>query len=499
MTADAPIAAAPRARRGVRSVAGTCNVVDCTRERQRFWRFNSSGRSVKLSDVRDTEIDTPVPRPLVARDLSQMWRPHCQNDAWLPMEDVYFHVLELPQCAPAELSEMVELQLERISPFPVSQVVWTFEVVPSGRAEAAHQSVVVILAERSMVEEHLGRLEAIGYRPDRLEAPILRQVFEVAASAEGTSDSAWIYPQAHEGKATCLVAWWSEGELRELSMIHIGAVGRPQELTEQLTASLWAREIASAGRPSWQWHLVADRDLAEQWLPSLNEWAGRGVQLHPPAESAALAAACAQMAGRPLAEANLLPPEYRDRCHRDDVDRFWLGLAGVVALFYALFVGAYVYFSGQLARDFAQVELDRDDLKKKVAGMEEKEEKYHQKRLYDHLRLKALECMQAIAESLPEAMDLEEFRFNDKKENPKNLTLTGTVALTDEDKVDAFRELLSQVKVTDPDQKEIKLFANVGFDRIVDVRGVEEARKRWFITCELAMDRTKRDSKKKSK
>ena len=492
---NAPVAL--RARRVQRSqTLSACNVVDCTKDHQQFWRFASSGRSMKLVEVRDTDLDVPVPRQFVSRDLSQMWKPHCQNDAWLPMEEVYFHVLQMPECEPAELLEMVEVQIERISPHPVAQVVWTYEVAPSFGVDTGQQTVVAIMAERNVVEDHLERMEAIGYRPDRLEVPILRQVFE-AGDLAGGGVSGWIYPRVRKGKLVCLVAWWTEGKLSDISIVHMSAIGKLNELTEQLTSSAWAAEIAGSLQGPVQWHLVADHDLAEQWLPTLNEWAGRGVQVHRPPETAALAAACAQQAGRPLTESNLLPPEYRDRCHRDDVDRFWLGLAGVMTVLYALFVGAYFYLSGNLAKDEELVKSERDALKKTMAGMEEEEEKFHQKRLYDNLRLKALECMQAIAETLPETMDLEDFRFNDKKESTKNLTLSGTVALAEEAKVDEFREMLSKVKVMDPDKKEVSLFANVGFERIVDVRGVDEARKRWFITCELAMDREKRETKKK--
>ncbi len=99
----------------------SCNVIDCTRDHQQFWRFVPSGRSVKLVEV----YDDPDPHALVPsqhtrRDASQMWNPHCQNDAWLPMEKVFFRVLQLPVCDPEELEGMVELQLEKISPIPVS-------------------------------------------------------------------------------------------------------------------------------------------------------------------------------------------------------------------------------------------------------------------------------------------------------------------------------------------------------------------------------------------
>ena len=92
-----------------------CNVIDCSTGRQQFWRFAKGKRRMKLVDVRDTLMDQPVPTKHLDRDTSQMWRPHCQNDAWLPAEQVFFRVLQLPLCNEVELPGMVELQLDKIS------------------------------------------------------------------------------------------------------------------------------------------------------------------------------------------------------------------------------------------------------------------------------------------------------------------------------------------------------------------------------------------------
>ncbi|MDP7050448.1 MAG: hypothetical protein QF600_00835, partial [Verrucomicrobiota bacterium] len=330
----------PRKRRGRKQRLNACNVIDCTRDHQQFWRFTPSGRSVKLVEV----YDDPDPHALISsqhtrRDASQMWDPHCQNDAWLPMEKVFFRVLQLPICDPEELEGMVELQLEKISPLPVSQIVWTFETIPPVTGTAPdHQVVVVILASRSMVEDQIGQLESIGYRPDRLEVPVLRQVLAARDEARQV-DGAWVYPRIINDRPVCLVAWWVGAELRNINVAHLTSTEHLNELTEHLTASAWAAEQEGWAPSAWQWHLVADRKLAEQWLPLLNEWAGQGVQPHDPPETASLAAVCAHNASRPLEEANLLPPEYRDRFHRDDVDRVWLNVAGWMLAIYALFVG----------------------------------------------------------------------------------------------------------------------------------------------------------------
>ena len=157
--ATEPTAKPPKAP----ALPDACNVIDCSTGRQQFWRFAKGKRRMKLVDVRDTLVDEPVPAKHLDRDTSQMWRPHCQNDAWLPAEQVFFRVLQLPLCSEAELRGMVELQLDKISPLPLAQAVWTFERVPVHRPDRAQQTVVVMVAERSVVERYAGELEQVGY------------------------------------------------------------------------------------------------------------------------------------------------------------------------------------------------------------------------------------------------------------------------------------------------------------------------------------------------
>ncbi|MBR91152.1 MAG: hypothetical protein CMO66_07835 [Verrucomicrobiales bacterium] len=492
---DLAPAVKPRPTRKKRRAArlNTCNVIDCTRDHQQFWRFTPGGRGMKLAEVRDDpDLMAEVPTQFTRRDTSQMWDPHCQNDAWLPMEKVFFRVLRLPACEPEELPDMVELQLEKISPLPVAQVVWTFEVVspPPGTAQG-QQVVVVILAERSMVEDQVGHLESIGYRPDRLEVPVLHQVLAAPVEVDDVN-GAWIYPRLLDGRPVCLVAWWSGGELRNINVAHLSSRDHLNELTEHLTSSAWAAELEGWAPAMWNWNLVADRELAEEWLPLLNEWAGRGVTQHDPPETVALAAACAHRASRPLGEANLLPPEFRDRYHRDDVDRVWLNVAGWVVAAYALFVGLYFFALGDLRDEQNDTARDRRKLQREHKGMALEEERYLKKLEYDELRKKALECMEAIGNNKPLEMQLITLTFNDRKDSRQNLTLTGSVPTDLDQLVGTFKDGMLESRVANLDKEMTRLFSEVQEGSIVEVPIAGDPMKRWTLNCELAMNRQKR-------
>src|SRR5438046_9578972 len=112
---------------------------------------------------------------------------------------------------------MLELQLEKLSPLPVNQVVWSFELVPQSAGEL--QTVVVIIAERSLVEDFLGKLESAGYLADRLELPFLHQLLTTPIDGDGV----WIYLQPVEARTLCLTAWWYGGTLQQVNLLNLTA------------------------------------------------------------------------------------------------------------------------------------------------------------------------------------------------------------------------------------------------------------------------------------
>ena len=125
------------------------------------------------------------------------------NVAWLPPENVFLRVIELPKSSFGETLSMVELQLEKLSPLPVTQIVWTLQVLPQSPAENL-QTVIVVIVERKVVEEFLGKLEKQGFLADRLEAPMLDQLEATPA----TEDGAWIYPARCTARTP---RWWRGG------------------------------------------------------------------------------------------------------------------------------------------------------------------------------------------------------------------------------------------------------------------------------------------------
>src|SRR5271154_5789947 len=174
----------------------SCNILQIAPGANRLWQFDA--KSFALNRESSGASGQPLPSKLVGKSWTSLWQPRL-NVAWLPPENVFLRVVELPKSDFAETVSMVELQLEKLSPIPVTQIVWTLQVFPQASAENL-QTVVVVIVERRAVEEFLGKLEGAGFLADRLEAPMLDQLQSVPAAENG----AWIYPETSSGKNTAL-------------------------------------------------------------------------------------------------------------------------------------------------------------------------------------------------------------------------------------------------------------------------------------------------------
>ena len=307
-----------------------------------------------------------LPARFVAKSWSSLWQPKL-NVAWLPPENVFLRVIELPKSNFDETLAMVELQLEKLSPMPVTQIVWTMQACPpaslrrdepqpaGGEATAGNlQTIIVVIAARNAVEEFLGKLEGRGFLADRLEVPFLDQLEmdgssrQPAASKlhEGGSEAeadAWIYPLWLGGQNAALVAWWCGGALRNLSFVTLPPAGdRTAELKKQLALLAWAGELEGWLTAPPNWHLVADPVNAAEWENALREVLGEPVRVSQPLPPADLAGRTARRAAAASERANLLPAEFSARYHQQFVDRLWLRGLGAAGVLYA--VGVAIYF-----------------------------------------------------------------------------------------------------------------------------------------------------------
>src|SRR3954466_1089207 len=190
----------------------SCNVLETARNARNLWQF--SGGKFTLLRQESRAVTEPLPQKVISKDWQTLLQPKL-NVAWLSAEHVFLRVIQLPKADLAETRSMIEFQFEKVSPLPVAQIVWGFELLVRPGAEM--QTAIVIVVARSHVEEFLGQLEGQGFLADRLELPFLDEL----RATKIDSDGAWVFAGIGADTYSSLIAWWSGGVLQNLSLIHL--------------------------------------------------------------------------------------------------------------------------------------------------------------------------------------------------------------------------------------------------------------------------------------
>jgi hypothetical protein len=396
----------------------SCNVLHTGAEGRRLWQFQAQG-NFELTREHVSPDGESLPGGVARKSWGALWQPRL-NVAWLPAESVFFRVAHLPPSSFAETLSMVEMQLEKLSPIPVGQMVWSVHLLPqqSGLPNDL-QTLIVVFVERKLVEEFLGQLEGQGYLADRLELRALDQL----SVANVTENGAWIYPGLCGTHNTALVAWWYNGKLQNLNTLTLPTAGdRAVSLKEQLSQMAWAGELEGWLTSLPHWTLVADDEAVAEWETPLRRGLDAPIHLVNPLKPVELAARTARRAAQADARSNLIPPDYATRYRNQYVDRLWIrGLLAVGALY---LLGVAIYFSAVGVQEFRVSRLES-----KVEGMGptytnaiQLRERYQVLKTRQELKFAALDCWKVTAELLPESAQLDRFNFSEGRK----LALNGT-------------------------------------------------------------------------
>ncbi len=420
------------------ALPASCNVLALDNDRQQFWRFSASRGDLNLADVQAGTAEDPLPVKHVSKTFSDLWSRRL-NVVLLPPDRVFYRVLQMPQCAREELVAMIELQIAKLSPLPLEQTVWTMDLVPArGMLPPETQTVVVTIAERKMVEELLGRLEVKGYVADSIEVAALRQALAAPADVEGV----WLYPQPRGEKISCLVAWWCDGVLQNITQVTLASASHLNELAEHLTCSTWAGEMAGwLVRPP-TWHLVAEGELATSWGQMMGEWLGEPVEVAAPLPESNVAAVTARHAGRVRpGEPTLLPAEMAGRYHRDFMDSIWLRTLGAGLLVYLALLVAFVVASEMAKSKQAALVKELVPLGRESTNAVQLAGQIVQLQEQVALRNAALDAFSRVSDKLPAEMGLDQFTFS----KGEKIVLRGTAPAAMSDRIEEYTEVLKTV------------------------------------------------------
>lgn len=411
----------------------TCNVLAPAGEARLLWQFTRKGDTAALAAETRYAAAEPLPAERVGKTLRQTWQPRL-NIAWLPADKVYVRVVDLPPGEPAEVPALIEFQIEKLSPLPAAQSVWTCELVSGNPGEPL--TAVVVIADREAVEARLQQLEAAGYRPDRLELPVLRELLALTPPRDGTV----VLAGRETTGFTCLTAWWAEGRLRHISLARFTDEARAGDaLADALRRTAWAAEVEGWLPAEPAVTLWAAPGVAAHFEPALRDFAGGAVTVRDRLSAPELAAVCATAP----AQANLVPGEVLTRYRQEFVDRLWMRALGAVALVYVFGVLGYMawlslleYQKGRVDHQIALHTAEYTKAQQLKARLEILQEQVN-------LKFAALDCWKAAAEALPESMTLNAITF----QRGKKLGLIGSVPVDQQGKVTEYNQALANATV----------------------------------------------------
>jgi hypothetical protein len=435
---------------------------------RRLWQLSAEGDHFAVQSEKALLTNDPLPSGVAAKDWKTLFRGKL-NIAWLPPDKVFLRAIQLPASDAAEVSQMVELQMEKLSPLPVTHVVWSVYLMPRPAEKTdSLLTAIVLITARSAAEEFLGKLEEQGFLADRLEAPGLDQLLAVDMREEGV----WIVPGAAGEPA--LVAWWYGSTVQNVTLVTLPAgPERGPQLKTQIEQIAWAGELEGWLPAPPKIHLLANPAEARFWEPIFKD-AGEQINVVAPIAEAQLVARSAYRCAKDPST-NLLPPEFVTRYRQQFVDGLWM--RGVFTLLGLYIIGVLMYFGALYA-----LRLKFDHVKNELAGLNgsytNAMKDSAQLQIYkdrQELKFAALDCLKVVAENLPESVCITRVYFDRQK-----FELQGTTTVDDQDDVLKFNFALQHVP--NPNRADQLMFGDVAPARI-NIRGGNTAE--WGFTCQL--------------
>ncbi|MCS1411564.1 MAG: hypothetical protein M2R45_04764 [Verrucomicrobia subdivision 3 bacterium] len=451
-----------------------CNVVQADEAAVHLWQFNASDRNFALKSERTETGGSPLPPKTVGKTWQNLIQGKL-NIAWLPENQVFLRTIQLPECErEEELRQMLEFQLEKLSPAPISQIVWSYEIIPS--SAEGQVTVLLIIVEATIVESELERFESAGCQPDRLEVPWCHELVLV----DRATDQLWVRLGQQGDDIVALTAWIIDQTVQHVTLAKLPNTDEgAQSLTEQLDRTAWTGELEGwlSDIPAVQ--LCSDSEADVLWQERLESWSAHPLETQRARLPQELATISAQRATRSDSRANLLPEGHRTRYRQQYIDGMWMKGIGTIMLMYIFGVLIYFAMLEWIQREYSDLQMQGRTTAQQYTNVLKMQARIDVLQEQVDLKFSALECLRVISEQLPTELRLDSFKFY----MGKTLSLYGKVSTADTEKVIDYHRALINAELGDA-----KLFSNVSDPSITAARGQSRTLStdsRWSFTCEL--------------
>ncbi len=379
--------------------------------------------SVSAAPPADAQ-DAPPQWQAAAQSLRQQFDPREHHIVTsVSCEDVLCQTLRLPATEPGELKQMLDLQIDSVTPLPLEEVVYSFEPLESAEGQTR---VLVVIASKAAVNERVAALEAAGVQPEIVSVDALA-VFRALSRRQAlpTDDRLNVLVILHPAVANVIVH--SQGvplAVRSIMLsAEILASGQGESLLrEELQRTLVAAEADQPQRAVGGVTFLAQGDesksLAERVAAGLNPPSSFLTNGAVPSTGLSLCLQCA--AGEP-GLLNLLPDEWRQRRRTAALRRRLIRGAIVGVAVYALALAAFLTLLGIKKAQLHRIENEVRNSQEAFNSARQRQSELVAMRKQLDMKFSALEVLREITVRMPESMRLNEFVF--KKD--QTVTLRG--------------------------------------------------------------------------
>jgi len=342
--------------------------------------------------------------------------------ASIPSSRLLMRVLELPSADSSEIKSMVDLQIDRISPYPLDQLTVSYEVL---RQNEDSSRVLAVAAQRRFVDE-LGDLFKEKHIHIRsLDAEVLAWwSLLTAAQCVPTEGRAVLILEEHTEFSMIVVDDGVPVSFRSLELFHdFSDESVMDEIAGEVSYTLLSLETEYGARPTAGIHFWSEGQVPPALQEALAEHCGTDAELHDLCQLPSLSEGLAlRSAERQVQHTELVPREWIELQRRRRLMKaatigtaavlgIWLVSVVIMALVLSIQNAGFRRVEKTAAR-YAGPAREAQTAREEMVSLEQYADRSHS----------ALECLREITLLLPD--DIEISSFNYKKGNA--VTLRGS-------------------------------------------------------------------------
>lgn len=448
----------------------TCNIASKTNEATELRSYAIKGQSSQIQKSFSVNQDEAFPPVKFDKTWKDSFQPKL-NVGLIPSQFVFLQIIELPTTDASEIPEMLELQLERISPIPPAQIFWNFYVISnagtSNEQSSDSSSVLVLIAEQKVVYQYIEDLQSRNFYPDIVSSDLMMHF----ASPEKI-DVIQVIPSESFSSHTCLVLWWFDGALKHISQISAEDKEKLLSQVEQdIKQTFWSGQM-----DGWASHFPAieiqcPTESRAEWTSFQESISETQVRFRDSDSDESKGKQLATLFGNQSVRADLLPEDTRKANKNRQFDSTWMTALGCAVILYLMGLGFYFVFLNQAQSVMANVNDQIDSVSVTYTNAMKLDERIRITESQLKLRFAALETWKSVVDSLPTELTFKQFKFSKRE----TLLLNGQGPIGANGQVNQYVDTLTDLKDLDGN----KLFEKVERKSIQNSRGVMN----WTIQC----------------